>query len=411
MRLFAITTQCLAAALILCLAAGARADLVADFQLNDLYTSSDAAENWTTTNLTPGAGFSASFNNSGNPAKSIETDGFESANTEATSRSDNKSYTFTVTPDAGKALLFQSASWDSQALASGTGPMQTSTSLFWSVDSFTSNVGGSFQVAAAENTTSAWTANSVSLAGADVQFGPTTFELAVWDNSTSGNKKNRIDNVQIHAAVATIHTLTTPTADAIRGEGQTNAPTGYYVDANRNVIGIQGSTGAAERQNENVVLGFTLPTLADPSIYSATLSLNKLGERFDNVHFNLDLYGLSTTNPDGSGTSFFYEGANDPSASVSLLADDFITDAQSNGSTSIADVTAFIASLYNGQNPLQTEVFFRLNPDQNLSLSQIDRLIVDLASAQLVILSIPTPAALPAGMMLMGVVVMRRRRM
>ncbi|MBI1368821.1 MAG: hypothetical protein GC162_09240 [Planctomycetes bacterium] len=391
----------------------AAAELVADYQFNDVLTSSDPQTAWTTSSFASASGsFTPAFIAAGNPGKSIETDGSETQNSVATSISTSRYYTFSVTPAADHVIVYNSISWDARALASGTGAMNTNTAAFWSTDAFANEIGAQeFTEIAPDNSTSAWGTHTVSLGGTVVESGATTFRLAVWDNSTSPNKRNQIDNVRVQASVYAYQHLTPTSIDNIRGEGQSNAPTGYYANGGRNVVGVQGSTATNTRQNENLVLGFTLPTNIGGEIYKATLSLAKLDQRFDSGVFNLDLYGLLTSNPDVTGTSFFLEANTDGNVNVDKLADNYITSGQANGSTSTVDVTAFIKALYSGNNPTQTEAFFRLNPDRNLAFtSAIDRILVDLASADLAIVVIPTPAALPGGLLMFTLLMVRRRK-
>jgi T5SS/PEP-CTERM-associated repeat protein/autotransporter-associated beta strand protein len=158
-----------------------------------------------------------------------------------------------------------------------------------------------------------------------------------------------------------------PTSDdTIVGQAfdQIANPLGYRAADPDDRIGTTGPS-FSDRIDQQKVFGFTLPLLDFPTISQATL---RVVNTFTSppVPFNVDLYGLNVVNPDGSGTSHFFEGANDPSQPK--LADDLIAGDNSSPLPAMADVTAFIQSLYAGTTPNQAEAFFRLNPNVPLAL-------------------------------------------
>jgi hypothetical protein len=141
-------------------------------------------------------------------------------------------------------------------------------------------------------------------------------------------------------------------------------PLGYRANDPDDRIGTTGPS-FSNRIDQQKVFGFTLPVLDFPTISQATF---RIENTFTSpaVPFNVDLYGLNNANPDGSGTAFFFEGANDPSQPK--LTDDLIKGDNSSPLPAMADVTAFIQSLYTGTTPNQSEAFFRLNPNVLLAL-------------------------------------------
>ena len=171
--------------------------------------------------------------------------------------------------------------------------------------------------------------------------------------------------------------------------------TGYYVnDPDPRVGSVLHSSGTLLRQVK--IYGFELPVLDYSTIASAQIHLVSATLENSGPAFNLDLYGLNTTNPDGSGISLFFQGENDPSQQE--LADDYVIGGGFGPTPGphVADVTAFIRSLYAGMSPSQSEVFFRLNPNQAFLVSPPDVnqfISADfLANGFLVIETIPEPA-------------------
>ncbi|MBX3741469.1 MAG: hypothetical protein KF712_10790 [Akkermansiaceae bacterium] len=176
--------------------------------------------------------------------------------------------------------------------------------------------------------------------------------------------------------------------DSIVGEreGGTAAAVGYYADSANGQAGVGG--GAGNRENRNLIIGFILPVLSEP-IVSATFSILIANSSSSGGSVAVDLYGLSTINPDGTGTTLFAEIGAD--GSQIFLMDAFASPGDTG--TKTATVTDFIQSLYTGNTPNQTEVFFRINPDRGLSTSQGPRRVTfTTSSAQLEIVTVPEPS-------------------
>lgn len=147
--------------------------------------------------------------------------------------------------------------------------------------------------------------------------------------------------------------------------GDASGSLGYYPsDAPYDFIGTNARVSGGPRVDQQKVIGFTLPLLDVATITHADLTIEK--QQAANAPFNLDLYALNTTNPDTSGTTLFYEGANDPSQSK--LADDVLSGDFSLPDLAFIDVTSLIQNLYTGITPNQSEVFFRLNPNMVVPL-------------------------------------------
>lgn len=201
--------------------------------------------------------------------------------------------------------------------------------------------------------------------------------------------------------------------DAIRGEAEAFS-IGYRVDdSNSGLVGVSGALG--ERGNFNTVVGFILPTL-DAAIDSVTFTIDQTDFR-DNGFLEIDFYGLNTTNPDGSGTSLYFEGETDAShvEIVDAIANNNDTNPDNLNlpRTIMVDNAAligFVSGLYSGVNPTQTEVFFRFNLDTDINFpSPLRRINLDSSSATLTINTVPEPASL-ALVGLGGLMMLSRRR-
>ena len=369
--------------------------VIAEYPFNANSRSSvDSDINSTAGNFLDGGGFSSSFNSgAGNLAPSIQVAGNATNNSEAASISGGDFYEFTVTPAAGQAIIPSSLQFNAQARASGTGGMNSNFSLYWSGDNFSSSL-GTYSELTPENSSSDFTdLHGFDLSGLPAKGQPITFRAVVWDGSGSPNKHNRLDNVTLSSDF--LETQTTfnqapSSVDNITGESQgSSSPSGYYTDSSNNNVGVGGSSG--NRFNRNAVLGFELPTLDGP-IISAGLTLTKTGE---NGPIDVDLYGLATANPDGSGTSLFLEANSDSNPLNVKIADDLFLAIDDNSTTRTADVTDFILSLYSGTDPSQIEAFFRLNPDEDLSLGSIERSAFGLSGANLSIITANANTAVP----------------
>jgi hypothetical protein len=190
--------------------------------------------------------------------------------------------------------------------------------------------------------------------------------------------------------------------------------TGYYVDDPDPRV---GSVNAQALLRQVKIYGFKLPVLDAPTIASAELILSSATLNNPNNAFNLDLYGLNTSNPDVTGTTLFFQGDDD--FSQQKLADPYVM-GSGFGPTAgphIAGATAFIQGLYSGTTPTQSEAFFRLNPDTAFFVSppNVNEFISAdfLVNGFLLITTIPEPASvlllLPA--VLIAPLVGRRRSM
>lgn len=194
--------------------------------------------------------------------------------------------------------------------------------------------------------------------------------------------------------------------DSIVGEreGGTAAALGYYADSANGQAGVGG--GAGNRENRNLIIGFVLPVLSEP-ILSATFSILIANSSSSGGAVSVDLYGLNTINPDGTGITLFAETGSD--GSQTFLVDAFASAGDTG--TKTATVTAFIQSLYTGNTPNQTEVFFRINPDRALSTTQSPRRVTfTTSSAQLEIVTIPEPSLGLLSVAGIGIPLIRRSR-
>lgn len=214
--------------------------------------------------------------------------------------------------------------------------------------------------------------------------------------------------------------------DSIVGQRQSSAPAlDYYPDASNNNVGMSGSTANNTRQDRNIVFGFALPTLAPGAmIESAILRFEITGARDQsNANADLDVYLLDTANPDGTGDDFFFHGASDPDADVEFIdsvniavgtsQSNFADDAQDQAFVLTGDALALLEDFYTGSSPDQAEAFFRFNLSIDPALGSLNRYNLDLAANESwleIIYAVPSPAALPAGLALLGVVAARRRR-
>jgi PEP-CTERM motif len=143
-------------------------------------------------------------------------------------------------------------------------------------------------------------------------------------------------------------------------------------------IGTTVASATAPRL-ASAMLPFQLPAIpAGQQTTSATLTLLVVGQATANqprANQNVDLYGLpfDTANPSFSITNArFFSGANDTTAGVTKLQDDFITPATpgvSQTSTTTytpltsLDVTLYLTSLYDGGAVPGNYAVFRLSDD------------------------------------------------
>lgn len=189
--------------------------------------------------------------------------------------------------------------------------------------------------------------------------------------------------------------------DRIVGARQSSGDAlGYYTDSQL-TVGVAGGTNT--RVNTNTVIGFTLPTLnLGESISAASFAITIAGINVGG-NFTVALFGLEETNPDDSGITLFSQSG------TGAINDSFTDTTATVGSTPLTDTTSFIQSLYTGNIPNQSEVFFRLNQTTSLNVSLTRRMNFTQDSATLTLTTIPepNPAALIGGC---GVLALLRRR-
>ena len=196
------------------------------------------------------------------------------------------------------------------------------------------------------------------------------------------------------ALASTIHaqTVLSPNSqDLIVGRSDSGAllTNGYYADPSQGLgAGVTGSTGA--RYNRNTVIGFLLPTLSpgqtiDTASFRITISSNNDSGGTRPVA----LYGLSTANPNTSGTMLFATdtvAGKVANAGNELISANFSSTGSTSG-TPQADVSGFIRSFYTGNVPHQAEVFFRICPTAD-TWSATNRLDFTKGSARLEITTV-----------------------
>jgi hypothetical protein len=206
-------------------------------------------------------------------------------------------------------------------------------------------------------------------------------------------------------AIPSILALQT-SADSIRGRAEA-ATLQYLAGSGSTQVGIGGAGG--NRQDYNVVLGFTLPTLpVGETISSANFDFEIKGSRETGNNPALHVYLVDEENPDASGISLFYHGPSDPSTDVAFvgainLADTgqnntYADDTQDQSIALTGDALALLQSYYGGDNsPDRTEAFFRFNLDQLLggaTINNFERYFIDKADDESV-LSIVSGVAAP----------------
>jgi hypothetical protein len=215
-----------------------------------------------------------------------------------------------------------------------------------------------------------------------------------------------------HAAIASL-CLVTSSANAATVQATLNsqdriigvresggAALGYYVDTLPVQVGVSG--GGGTRVNQNAVIGFTLPTLnLGESISAANFAIT-VSDINTNTTYTVGLFGLVTAAPDDSGTTLFSQSG------AGAINATFTSTAAVAGSIPTSDVTAFVQSLYVGNTPIQSEVFFRLNQTTALGVANTRRMTFTKDTAALTLTTIPEPgAALLGGL---GMLVLLRRR-
>jgi hypothetical protein len=185
--------------------------------------------------------------------------------------------------------------------------------------------------------------------------------------------------------------------DSIVGRRQTNAPAlGYYVDANNNLSGVGGSATTSTREDRIVVLGFTLPALpVGSTVSSAILNFEITAARdHNNQDPSLNVYVLNTSNPDSSGTNYYYHGPSNTTTEAKYVGSTYIDvgtgsesypdDLHDQSYVISGDALTLIQSFYGGDHlPDQAEVFFRFNLNiimPSLSGLAYERYFIDLAA-------------------------------
>ncbi|MEM6393210.1 MAG: hypothetical protein AAF797_10590 [Planctomycetota bacterium] len=223
--------------------------------------------------------------------------------------------------------------------------------------------------------------------------------------------------------------------DSIIGESQTNADAPQYVvDANAAQIGVGGSTSSQTRANRLLVIGFALPTLDPGQVVTGARLDYVLRSGRDgsagtgNVEIgSLDVYLLQTSNPDASGTAFFYEGTvGDEADPLTDFVGSTPEPAGINGSSDTVinlaishdlagDALASLQSFYTGETPNQAEAFFRWNwSNDHTLIEDIDRYRLDFGdtavSPVLVIETAPIPEPGSALLVVGGLALITGRR-
>lgn len=346
-------------------------------------------------------------------------------------------FSFTVTPDAAYEFDLTELAFDTTHNATfGSGTADTGATMEFfvrsSADGFTSNVGSTFSQA--WNTT---TSRSVDLTGAgfqNLQIG-TEFRFYIYDSGVDTDINGaRIDNVSLGGAVL---------LDGTTGFQEGVAPTGAYT---HDAVTIR-SAFATTNQNtsDQVIVGvtagnetlrglleFDISTIAaSDDIDSASLTmtvdsgLDDIGA--DSADFNLYTYGFDINeavsdwnDPDGNGV----DGTGDTTAGGTLgtLLSSVTFDPTDAGlEVTFADSAAFRAAVENalaGDGILRlilakaseatssAHEFTRFFAESDDTAANRPRLLINHSASTV----IPAPAALPAGLALIGLIAARRRR-
>lgn len=156
-----------------------------------------------------------------------------------------------------------------------------------------------------------------------------------------------------------------------------------YTASEMDNIGEHGS--GDERRASNPIIGLELPYLFSP-IVSAEISIKKTVSTVGLSDIDVDLYGFNPgVDPTNSGTNYYWSSAVEDTDGISRLAAGFMQYEDADPTVRTADITDYIKALYNEQTPLQSEVFFRLNPNAAIEVggATYDRIEYDPASVLL----------------------------
>ena len=213
-------------------------------------------------------------------------------------------------------------------------------------------------------------------------LGTYVLELTATDGSQSASAQ-----VVIQVGQVTSSSL----SHFIRGESQdsTTRPLGYFTNAS-NIVGTSGSSGS--REDRNLVLGYTLPTLPPGSTLDSATFQFEITQAFDNTGEtnlpDLHVYLLDTPDPAGSGTGFFYHGALDGSASVRRIgttsvsitgtsANSFAPGEQVRSFALTGDALDLLKGYYDGHLPTRSTVFFRFNLSVDPAVTVLRRYLIN----------------------------------
>jgi PEP-CTERM motif len=165
-------------------------------------TSTDTDSNSTATDLTNGAGITATestyYTTAGNPAPSLRTASATTSNTEALAVSGNDYYTFTLTPVAGFKVNLTTLTFDYAI----TGVNMTGNfSIRSSIDSFASDIGST-----ATTSSTTFSNASISLSAAQYQnlTSAVTFRIYIFDDKPGPEETDLLDNVTLNGTVAAV---------------------------------------------------------------------------------------------------------------------------------------------------------------------------------------------------------------
>ena len=194
------------AALILAASIRTEAAIVANYDFNTTFNSSDADAFSTASPLTA-VGFTATINGTvGNPLPSGQFAFSEIAESStnppgpAPLAASTDYFTFTITPTAGTTLTFNTLTFDAATTATSTAANAFSVSLQVGQNSFASNVG-----TAVINNTTTFQNFSFDLSGLAATSTPVEFRLVLRDNSTTTTARGGLlDNIVLNADVAPI---------------------------------------------------------------------------------------------------------------------------------------------------------------------------------------------------------------